>query len=85
MRGEEPEAKQAVDSFCVRAGDVLQAGVVYAGERAALAVPGFAAVNVVLTGGWLAVVALLNARLRAPAARPGAAAGVKSTGVLPWP
>ncbi len=26
------KAKQAVDSFCVRAGDVLQAGVVYAGE-----------------------------------------------------
>ena len=24
------KAKQAVDSFCVRAGDVLQAGVVYA-------------------------------------------------------
>ena len=64
------KAKQAVDSFCMRAGDVLQAGVVYAGERVALAVPGFAAVNVVLTCGWLAVVALLNARLRAPAARP---------------
>ena len=26
------KAKQAVDSFCVRAGDVLQAGVVYTGE-----------------------------------------------------
>ena len=65
------KAKQAVDSFCVRAGDVLQAGVVYAGERVALAVPGFAAVNVLLTGGWLAVVALLNARLRAKSARPG--------------
>ena len=62
------KAKQAVDSFCVRAGDVLQAGVVYAGERAALAVPGFAAVNVVLTCGWLAVVAALNARLRAAVA-----------------
>ena len=33
------KAKQAVDSFCVRAGDVLQAGVVYTGELAALTVP----------------------------------------------
>ena len=27
------KAKQAVDSFFVRAGDVLQAGIVFAGER----------------------------------------------------
>jgi AAA family ATP:ADP antiporter len=66
------KAKQAVDSFCMRAGDVLQAGVVYIGEHASLAVPGFAAVNVVLTGAWLAVVAGLNVRLRAQAGRTGA-------------
>jgi ATP:ADP antiporter, AAA family len=59
------KAKQAVDSFCVRAGDVIQAGIVFGGERLLLAVPGFAAINVVLVGGWLAVVAGLNARLRA--------------------
>jgi AAA family ATP:ADP antiporter len=58
------KAKQAVDSFFVRMGDVLQAGVVFVGERLALAVPAFAAVNVVLVGAWLAVVALLNATLR---------------------
>jgi AAA family ATP:ADP antiporter len=67
------KAKQAVDSFCVRAGDVVQAGVVYAGESMALAVPGFAAVNLVLVGGWLAVVAALNATLRARARQPGKA------------
>ena len=61
------KAKQAVDSFCVRAGDVLQAGVVFAGERVALAVPGFAAVNVVLTAGWLVVVSGLGTRLRSKA------------------
>ena len=32
------KAKQAIDSFCVRAGDVLQAGVVYTGELTALTV-----------------------------------------------
>src|SRR5204863_9914748 len=46
------KAKQAVDSFCVRAGDVLQAGVVYSGELAALTVSGFAAVTTVFACGW---------------------------------
>jgi AAA family ATP:ADP antiporter len=55
------KAKQAVDSFFVRVGDVLSAGVVYVGERLALAVPGFAAITLVLVGGWLATVALINA------------------------
>ena len=57
------KAKQAVDSFFVRAGDVIQAGIVFMGERLLLAVPAFAALNVVLVGAWLAVVALIN---RAP-------------------
>lgn len=61
------KAKQAVDSFCVRAGDVIQAGIVYTGELAAFAIPAFAAVNVVLTAGWLVVVSSLNRRLRAQA------------------
>ena len=39
----------AVDSFFVRAGDVIQAGIVFGGERLALAVPSFAALNIVLT------------------------------------
>jgi ATP:ADP antiporter, AAA family len=54
------KAKQAVDSFFVRAGDVIQAGFVFAGERLLLTVPGFAAINLVLVGAWLTVVALLN-------------------------
>jgi AAA family ATP:ADP antiporter len=58
------KAKQAVDSFFVRAGDVIQAAVVFVGERLAFAVPAFAAVNVVLVAAWLGVVALLNATLR---------------------
>ena len=66
------KAKQAVDSFFVRVGDVLSAGVVYVGERLLLAVPGFAAITLVLVGGWLAIVALINAQTapepkRAPA------------------
>jgi AAA family ATP:ADP antiporter len=58
------KAKQAVDSFFVRAGDVVQAGLVFTGERLAFAVPAFAAINVVLAGAWLGVVVLLNRQMR---------------------
>jgi AAA family ATP:ADP antiporter len=68
------KAKQAVDSFFMRAGDVIQAAIVFAGERVGLAVPGFSAVNVVLVGAWLGIVTMLNttrnAREAAPAAVP---------------
>ena len=66
------KAKQAVDSFFVRMGDVVQAGLVYLGERLAFAVPTFAAVSLVLVSGWLGVVTLLNRQLRAKAAEAGA-------------
>ncbi len=58
------KAKQAVDSFFVRAGDVLQAGLVFAGERLAFAVPAFAGIIVALAGAWLGVVVLLNRQMR---------------------
>jgi AAA family ATP:ADP antiporter len=57
------KAKQVVDSLFVRAGDVLQAGIVLVGERLAFAVPAFAAINVLLVGGWLLVLTRLT-RLR---------------------
>ncbi len=58
------KAKQAVDSFFVRTGDVLQAGLVFVGEKLALTVPAFAGINVVLAGAWLVIVTLLNRQLR---------------------
>ena len=61
------KAKQAVDSFFVRGGDVISAGFVFAGGQLLLTVPGFAAINLVLCGAWLAVVGLLNAT---PAEKP---------------
>ena len=57
------KAKQVADSFFVRAGDVASAGIVFAGERLAFAVPAFAAINLLLVGCWLGVVAHLT-RLR---------------------
>jgi ATP:ADP antiporter, AAA family len=67
------KAKQAVDSFFMRAGDVIMAGVVYTGERLAFSVPGFAALNVVLVGAWLSVAALLNLNLKQKASEGKAA------------
>jgi len=57
------KAKQAVDSFFVRAGDVMQAGLVYSGELLAFAVPAFAAINVVLSGAWLGIAFLLSRQM----------------------
>ena len=57
------KAKQAVDSFFVRMGDVASAGVVWVGERLVLSIPAFAGITLVLASGWLAVSAMLNAQL----------------------
>ena len=47
-------AKQAIDAFFVRTGDLLQAAVVFIGtEMLALTIRSFALVNVVLVGVWL--------------------------------
>ena len=59
------KAKQAVDSFCVRAGDVVQAAVVYTGELASFTIPAFAALNIVFVAGWIAVARALKHRLPA--------------------
>jgi AAA family ATP:ADP antiporter len=65
------KAKQAIDSLCVRGGDVLQAAIVYTGELTALTVSGFAAMNVVFACGWLGVAFGLRSRLHARAHQTG--------------
>jgi len=47
------KAKAAIDTFCTRLGDVLQAVLVFAGTAVGLSIGGFAWINVVLTGVWL--------------------------------
>ena len=55
-REEKYKAKQAIDTFFVRAGDVLSAGVVYLGtQRLHLDVQQFAVGNIALTLVWLGV------------------------------
>jgi AAA family ATP:ADP antiporter len=59
-RDEKYKAKQAIDTFFVRAGDLLTAGLVFAGTTwLGLGVRGFAVANVVLVGAWLGVATLL--------------------------
>jgi AAA family ATP:ADP antiporter len=65
------KAKQAVDSFCQRAGDVLQAGIVYISTVVGFGVTAFAALNIMFVAGWLAVSVGLNRRLRAQAQQAG--------------
>jgi len=67
------KAKQAVDSFFVRMGDVVSAGFVYIGELAALGVSAFAAINVAAACLWLAVATGLRSQLHAQANQSGKA------------
>jgi ATP:ADP antiporter, AAA family len=52
-REQKYKAKQAIDSFFVRAGDVLSAGLVYAGTALGLGATGFARVNLILALAWV--------------------------------
>lgn len=72
-REEKYKAKQAIDTFFVRAGDVLSAGVVYMGTAILHLGPDeFAIANVVLTLAWLGVALLL---LRPATSMPSLAIG----------
>jgi AAA family ATP:ADP antiporter len=59
-REEKYKAKQAIDTFFVRTGDLLQAALVFAGTTwLGLGARGFALANLVLIAAWLAVAVLL--------------------------
>jgi AAA family ATP:ADP antiporter len=59
-RDEKYKAKQAIDTFVVRVGDLLSTALVYLGtETMALSRGGFAYANVVLIAAWLAITALV--------------------------
>ncbi|MGE0454803.1 MAG: NTP/NDP exchange transporter [Vicinamibacteria bacterium] len=65
-REEKYKAKQAADTFIVRAGDVLSAGLVWLGTQVlALDLRGFAFANLLFVGLWLALAVLLLREYRA--------------------
>ena len=55
-RAEKYVGKQTIDSFVMRSGDVISAGMVWVGTRMALPTKGFAVLNLVLITAWIAVV-----------------------------
>ena len=64
-RAEKYSAKQAIDSFFVRMGDVLSAGLVFLGTGVlALSVSGFARVNLVLVAIWFVLALLIGREYR---------------------
>jgi AAA family ATP:ADP antiporter len=72
-REEKYKAKQAIDTFFVRAGDVISAGVVLLGtQRLHLDVQQFAVANIALTIVWLGVALLIlrPERVLRPVLRP---------------
>ena len=78
-REEKYKAKQAIDTFFVRAGDVLSAGLVFAGTSwLSLNVAGFGKANILLVFLWLGLAALLLREYnKVSAAREGGNAGVR--------
>ena len=47
------KAKAAIDTFCMRGGDVLQAGIVFVGSSIGIGISGFSWLNVAMTVMWL--------------------------------
>jgi AAA family ATP:ADP antiporter len=63
------KAKQVIDTFVVRAGDVMSAGLVWVGSRNGLPLKGFIGATVVLTLLWLLLAVRLGraySRLSSP-------------------
>jgi AAA family ATP:ADP antiporter len=64
-REQKYKAKQAIDTFFVRAGDVLSAVVVFAGTTwLSLSTQGFALFNVALVAAWLVLAVMIGRRYR---------------------
>ena len=74
-RADKYKAKQAIDTFFVRAGDVLSAGTVLVGSgMLALGPAGFALINAVLVLVWLALAVAVGREFARRVPAPGAAA-----------
>jgi len=74
-REEKYKAKQAIDTFFVRGGDLLSAAIVFLGTGVLqLGVAGFAVGNVALTLVWLCVAVVILRRHRALTQQPAKAA-----------
>jgi AAA family ATP:ADP antiporter len=53
------KAKAAIETFCVRLGDVTQAGIIFAGTRLHASITSYASITLVFTGLWILVAVAL--------------------------
>jgi len=77
------KAKQVIDTFVVRAGDVLSAALVWVGSTVSLSARGFLQANIVLSIAWVGFALLLGrayARREAPTVAPSAAPSAATAG-----
>lgn len=72
------KAKAAVDTFCQRGGDVLQAGIVYVGTSVGAGIAGFSWLNVIFTLVWLFVASRIFLEHRRRTAGSSAAEPVRA-------
>jgi AAA family ATP:ADP antiporter len=59
-REEKYSAKQAIDSFFFRMGDVVSAAIVFGGTHAGLTASGFAKLNIILAAAFLSLAILVG-------------------------
>jgi AAA family ATP:ADP antiporter len=69
-REDKYKAKQVVDSFVVRVGDAMSAGVVWVGSHLHLELPIFVVVNIALCLAWLASAVFLGRRYNERTSQP---------------
>ena len=80
-REQKYKAKQAIDTFFVRSGDVLSAALVFAGTSwFALSTRQFAMINILLVGMWLLLAYLVGREHRRLVNRPQPAAAGQAVG-----
>jgi AAA family ATP:ADP antiporter len=77
-RDDKYKAKQVIDTFVVRAGDAISAGVVWVGSHAKLPAQGFLAINVALSLTWLVIAWQLGRNYSSRVPHTEAAGGVLS-------
>jgi AAA family ATP:ADP antiporter len=77
-RDDKYKAKQVIDTFIVRAGDAVSAGVVWFGSHAKLPPQGFLAINVALSLTWLVIAWQLGRNYTSRIPQAEAAGGVLS-------
>src|SRR5581483_1754217 len=64
------KAKAAIDTFFMRFGDVLQAGIVYVGTALGFVLSAFAAMNLAFTVGWIFIATALAREYRKRSRQP---------------